>query len=127
MASKEIETPTESPFAKHASNGEWETVQTEAGDQVEFNEIGDTFVGLYVGYDNIEFEDPKHGPQEFRQLHFRGLDDPENQLYDINAGYRLRQASEKLTPGQVVRIVYVKDLPTGEASDMKEYRIDVRK
>lgn len=109
------------------ADSEWETIQTEAGDQVEFDKVGDEFVGLYVGYDNIEFEDPKHGPQEFRQLHFRGLTDPENELYDINAGYRLRQASEKLTPGQIVRIKYVKDTPTGEASDMKEYRIDVRK
>ena len=106
---------------------EWETVQTEAGDQIEFDTIGDVFIGVFVGYDDIKFEDPKEGEKEFRQMHFRDVDDPEK-LYDINCGYRLTQACDKLSAGQTARITYVKDLDMGKGnSPMKEYRVDIRK
>lgn len=103
---------------------EWETAHTEAGDQIQFDKIGDDFVGEYQGSEVIEFTDKDGEPQSFTQLHFRVRD----HLYDINAGYELRQAFEKIEPGTVCRVQYIKDVRiSGQQSPMKSFRVETAK
>lgn len=103
------------------SQFEWENVHEESPDQIVFTEIGDTYIGEYLGQEVIDFTDKKTGEADsFTQLRFR---DPEG-LKVINAGYELLSAFKGIEPGTPVRVRYAKNVDVGQASPMKSYRVD---
>lgn len=103
------------------SQFEFTTVHEEAGDQIVFDTIGDEYIGEYMGPEVIEFTNKKGEDESFTQLKFR---DPHG-VKVVNAGYELRKAFEKIEPGTITRVKYVKDVRiSGQESPMKSFRVD---
>lgn len=106
-----------SPLPANWENVEWQTVVQESGDQIIFDTLGDVFIGLFTGKQVAN----KDG-EPFTILTFTGAD---AKPYQTNAGWKLESAFEDIDAGEIVRITYVKDVDTGQASPMKDFRIDV--
>lgn len=113
--------------------GEWETIDQGTRVQVTLDTIGDEFTGIFTGTETIT--NPKDGDEWISYL-FEGIgvkapgvtdDDVKGLPCGIAAGWSLRQALDKLTPGQVTRITYTRNTDTGQVSPMKEFRVDIRK
>lgn len=99
----------------------WEVISEESPNVVIFDAVGDTWKGTYLRPHVIEPEDG----ESFTRYTFRGED---GELYDINAGYDLKESLEDIAPGTFVRITYVKDVPTKRKQNpMKSYRVEVKK
>ena len=115
------------------SEYEWDTVHTEAPDQLEFTTKGDTYIGKYEGHEII-FTSPETDPDEwFLQLKFS---DPDGTKV-LNAGYELRTTfvdisgegrsvtgKDMIAPGTVTRIQLRKLVDIGQPSPMKSYQVD---
>jgi hypothetical protein len=105
---------------------EWEQVAEGARTSVQFNELGDTLVGVYTGTQDVE--DPQTG-ETWKQYLFDDCEYPEDVAGEdvaVNAGYDLRRALDTIEPGKyVVRVQYVKNIPMrGQPSPMKSFRVD---
>lgn len=105
---------------------EFETVAESAATKAVFEHIGDQFTGLYKGKEYIEREPGADGSdQSFWRHLFTGRD---KDTYAVNDSYDL---NEKLTNdfvGKWVRLTWEKSIKTGRGmSDLKSFRIDVRK
>jgi hypothetical protein len=103
--------------------GEWETISDESPTRVIFDEIGDVFIGVYLGHDLIQ--DP-NGGDPFDYLIVRGTD---NHLYSMSSGFKLTEAFKKVNVGDLVRVTYVKDVDMGVAgrNPMKDFKVDIRR
>lgn len=99
---------------------QWDTVQEESATRVVFDEYGDSIKGTFIGPEEIA---PQNG-EPFTLLLLRGDDDV---VYALNSSYKLDQAFGKVNPGDYVRVTYVKEIDTGEASPMKDFKVEVRK
>lgn len=114
---------------------QWETVHVEAADQIEFDTIGDLYIGVYAGHEVI-YPDPEKDPTKFFiQLKWT---DPQGAKFS-NAGYELRNAytettytddgrpvvTDKIPPGSMTRNELMKFVDVDQASEMKSYRVDV--
>jgi hypothetical protein len=106
---------------------QWETVHTEAPTQIVFENVGDTFIGLYIGKEVVEFEvksgKNKGDMEEFTQLSFLVNDEP----YAINAGYDLVRGFKNIPENTYVRIQLRKMVDVGHQSMLKSYRVDIAK
>lgn len=109
---------------------EWDRVAEESPAKVEFDTIGDTFIGQYAGTQHVEQEEIDKATGErkdtsFDLFLFRGRD---GKLYAINTSWKLREAMESVAKGSWVRIQYVADIPTKRGQNpMKDFTVDVRK
>jgi hypothetical protein len=101
---------------------QWETAHIEAPTQLTFDTVGDTFIGLYIGQETVEFEF-KGKPDSFVQLSFLVGDEP----YAINAGYDLLRGFKGIPDNTYVRIQLRKLVDVGQQSPLKSYRVDVAK
>jgi hypothetical protein len=101
---------------------EWETAHIEAPTQLTFDTVGDTFIGLYVGQETVEFEF-KGKPDSFVQLSFLVGDEP----FAINAGYDLLRGFKGIPDNTYVRIQLRKLVDVGQQSPLKSYRVDIAK
>jgi hypothetical protein len=123
MASKEVaSTPADgiyTPMVMDWSSVQWETAVQESGDQIVFNEIGDVFVGLYIG--SITAHNPKDD-EDFTILQFTGVD---GKPYQTNAGWKLREGFSDIPSNTIVRITFVKQVDVGQNDPMNDFRIDV--
>lgn len=105
------------------SQFEWETVHTESPDQIVFENIGDTFIGEYLGQETITFQNKKGVEESFVQLLFKVHD----QFFVCNAGYDLLKAYEGIPPHTVTRTQLRTLVDVGQESPMKSYRVDQAK
>jgi hypothetical protein len=113
---------------------EFETVSEESGikvifDNPEWNDKGerntvkaDVFIGQYLGTEDIVPENSKEEP--FTLFSFRGRD---GRLYSLNTSYKLNAAMQKVKPNDWCRITYVKNIATGRAEPLKDFRVEVKK
>jgi hypothetical protein len=100
----------------------WETVADESPTRAVFDTVGEQFIGQFLSVDQIE--NPADETAPFEYIILRGTD---GHLYSISAGYKLKQAFEKVTPGHAVRITYVKDVDMGDSRNpMKDYKVEAR-
>jgi hypothetical protein len=100
---------------------QWETVHTERATQLTFDNVDDTFIGLYIGQEVIEFEGKRGLQEEFTQLNFLVGDEP----FAINAGYDLLRGFKGVQPNTFVRVQLRKLVDVGQQSPLKSYRVDV--
>jgi hypothetical protein len=113
---------------------EWETVHVESPDQVVFDTIGDTLIGVYTGHELI-YPDPEKDPGKwFVQLRWTI---PTGAVF-TNAGYELRNAytettydsegrptvTDKIPTGTMTRNELMKLVDVDQASEMKSFRVD---
>lgn len=123
MASKEVAKAdmTEAQVVGYNPDDfEWETVHTEAPNQVTLDTIGDTFIGEYLGPEVIKFIDKDGEPAQFTQLRYRVHDE----IFVINAGYDLLQAYKDVPKGTITRTQLRVLVDVGQPSPMKSYRVD---
>lgn len=114
----------------------WQTVHTEAADQIVFEEDGDTYIGVYAGHEIIYPEPEKEPLKFFVQVHWT---DPAGAKF-TNAGYELSKAyvdltyapdgtlashTDKIPLGSMTRNAMMKRVDTGKKDAMKSYRVDV--
>jgi hypothetical protein len=107
-----------------ASQFDWETVHTEAPNQIHMEHVGDTLVAEYLGQEEIRWT-PTTGKdagveQSFIQLKFR-INDTH---YVLNAGYDLLKAYENVPPKTITRTELKTLVDVGQQSPMKSYRVD---
>lgn len=114
MSDDEFTSPTPT------DDDEWVTVtrEREPETKVTFDVIGDQFTGTYLGTRTIPRDDGN-----FTQWRFEA----EGEYYFINPLATLREAFQNIRAGSRVRIEYVDDQDTGQASPMKVFRVDVAK
>jgi hypothetical protein len=121
--------------APAASNDGWTTIQEESPSVLLFETLGDTFIGRYIGVEEVKPEglDSEGKPkEEFSRYTFRaegnGEAIPDGTLVAINSSWRMNSAMEKVQPGDLTRIQYVKDIPTGrKLNPLKDFRVDVKR
>lgn len=102
----------------------WEVIQEETGLKVIFDTVGDSFTGIKVRNDTIEFADKRTGEvQSFNQYLFRTVPD-DGHVYAINESYKLR-ALANIQEGMMVRITFTHEVPVGQPSDMRDFKIEV--
>jgi hypothetical protein len=104
----------------------WDLVHEEAPDQLKFEEIGESYVLQYVGSEVItpppsqkQIEKGEE-PSPFTQLRFR---EANGNPIVTNAGYELRESFAQMDPPCWVKIQYVKNVDTGEATPMKSFKV----
>lgn len=118
------------------SGYEWTTVHVEAADQIVFDTVGDTYIGIYAGHEII-YPDALKGDTDkwFVQLKWT---DPTGAKF-TNAGYELRNAyttttydsegrptiDDKIAVGSMTRNELMKLVDVDQASEMKSFRVDV--
>jgi hypothetical protein len=120
MAGKEIVEDVESQTAGYDPAAfEWDLQHEESPDQIIFNAVGDEYVGLLIGSEDITFEDKKGESQTFTQWRFR---DPGG-ITVINGGYELNVELSKVPVESMVRIRLMKLVDVGQNDPMKSYRI----
>jgi hypothetical protein len=103
----------------------WTLVHDEAPDQLKLEEVGEEYTLIYTGQEEI-FPPPSpkqiekgEDPGSFIQLQFRYLHKP----LVHNAGYEMRAAFADIPQNTWVRVKYVKNVDTGEASPMKSVKV----
>jgi|SRR5215472_4355851 len=98
---------------------EWTTISEEQEDEekVSFDVLGDEFIGTYLGK-----RDQANDNGSYVQLRFRGTDEL---AYFINANWSLTNAMKNVRPNMMVRVTYIGDKDTGQASPMRIFRVDV--
>jgi hypothetical protein len=106
-----------------ADEFQWETVHTEAPQQVTFDTVGDTLIAEYLGKEVINFEDKKGEAQSFTQLKFRVNDE----IFVVNAGYDLLSAYADIPAHTITRTQLRSLVDVGQNDPMKSYRVDVAK
>src|SRR5262245_38111076 len=107
---------------------DWSTATTiveESPQTVVFEEPGDEFVGIFAGNQHVEPEnqnvDKTHRDYvSFDQWLFR---DREGTLVAIPATFKLDQAMMTIPDGHMVRVQYIKDVPTGKGNPMKDFKV----
>lgn len=106
-------------------NDGWETVHEESALRVLFDTIGDQFVGIYIGVDDITPDDG----EPFSLFLFRGIEgETTGKVCGINQSYTLKQAMEKVNAGDITRLTYVKDIPTRRGlNPLKDFKVDVKR
>lgn len=112
----------------------WETVQEESPAVLVFENPGDRFIGRYLGPEHIEptGTDKDGNPLEpFDRFTFRAQDNgaeiPDGTLVAINSSWRMNSAMDKVQPGDLCRITYVKPIKTNQPSPLKDFRVDVKR
>jgi hypothetical protein len=100
-------------------NIQWTTVSTDESQSEEtkvvFEDIGDVFIGTYLGMREIDSESGK-----YKQARFK---DEKGVIYFINANYDLRQGLKDVRVNALVRIEFTSEVDTGQAQPMKCYRV----
>jgi hypothetical protein len=140
--STEVADPQDAATAiGYADTGEyrWDTVHTEAGDQLVFDTVGDLYIGIYAGHEVIYPDpnnpDPDKAKKWFVQLKWT---DPDGAKF-TNAGYELRIAytettlgsdgqpivTDKIAVGSMTRNELKKLVDVDQQSEMKSFRVDV--
>lgn len=112
------------------ANTEWETVVEESPQVVVFDEVGDQFIGTYVGIEHVEPEDQPYDKDHkdyvsFDRYLFR---DQEGTLVGVNESYKLgQQMVTKLKEGKLTRITLTKLIPSKKGNDLKDFKVEVAK
>lgn len=96
----------------------FEVVDLGSAETVRFDHFGDSFMGIFMGIDEIIDEDG----EKFDIANFIGAD---NRPYCIFPGASLKRALRRLEPKQWARITYTRDIDTGQPSPLKSYVVEV--
>lgn len=129
MVQPDPETPDidEAMVTTAPDDWEWETVSEESPIGVVFENVGDVFIGKYLGPETITTDKPYNsdGDTSFDVFLFRGRDE---KRYSMPQSYNLMKAMEKVQEGQWCRIEFCAEVETKRGQNpMKDFRVDVRK
>jgi hypothetical protein len=106
---------------------EWETLSNESPMVVEFDTIGDVFMGEFLYDDHIVPEEGRGDPFD-RYVFIDRTEAHDGDRVALNHTYQIERAMETVKPGDWVRVTYIKDIPTGrKLNPMKDFKIDVKR
>lgn len=101
---------------------EWDTVSNadEAQEEIKikFEEIGDEFIGEFLGYRKLQDRD---SGQYYTQARLK----QDEEIYFVRANHSLKQGLDQVRPGSMVKITYASDIDTGQASPMRGFTVQV--
>lgn len=97
-------------FTEVHSDDEWQEVTEES--QLVFDTIGDEWIGVYLGMEQV-------GAKKMWQAHF----EKDGELFFTNAGYDLRKKLEKVPVKYTVKMRYESDQDTGQEKAMKVFKV----
>ena len=102
-------------------DSEWDTVRDESATVILFSKPGQRFVGHYEGIEEITPEND----EPFTRHRFTGLN---GKPYAVNNSYVLQEGLKNVQKGNLVRLTYVKDIPTGKnMNPMKDIKVQVKR
>jgi hypothetical protein len=103
----------------------WETIAEEAGTLVKWETPPETFIGIYEGTRHIVPNDSDDPEDEFDQQMFRSDKGtgPGEDLYVMNGGYKVRDALTDEKIGWLIKLDYLRDIPTGQPSPMRDIKV----
>lgn len=108
----------------NASDFDFEIVKEEAGDQLVFEEIDDSYTGEFTGTERITFTDTASGEErDFLQIHFHDPSGPKV----INAGYELEKlfTSGDIAPHTICRLTLANKVDMGKGKNaMLSFRVE---
>ena len=109
-----------------SANDEWTTVSDGTAEQtpetkIVFEEIGDEFIGEFLGYRNLTDRD---SGQSYTQARFRDVET--NEICYTRANHSMREGLDKVSIGALTRIVYVDDTDTGMPSPMRTFTVQMK-
>jgi hypothetical protein len=81
-----------------------------------FEVFGDQFTGIYLGMRNIPSADGGYQQARFEK---------DGETFFTNANFSIRDGLKSVRNGAKVRLTYVNDLDTGQASPMRVYTVEV--
>lgn len=114
---------------------QWESVSEGSRIVCTFDEIGDTFIGEFQGWEIVT--NPNKPEEKWTQANYRGIypNEINGEPAAIAPGYFLLQTLQEREKalaekgedmrGEVHRIIYKANQDTGQASPMKSYSLDV--
>ena len=130
MVAKNTTAPEFDPTAQPGTapdDWEFETVAEAAPTRVLFDQIGDVFIGKYMGREFVKIDEPSSdGKDQSFYLHlFKGYD---GDTYSVNNSYDLDEKMEDVEQGTWVRLTYKRDVKTSRGLNaMKSFQVDKRK
>jgi hypothetical protein len=106
-------------------NDQFTVVSDGTADQIQetkivFEEIGDEYIGYYLGL--RELRDRESG-QFYQQARFRDPDTDE--ICYTRANHSLKQGLEKVTIGTLTKVIYADDVDTGMPSPMRSFTVAI--
>lgn len=116
-------------MASQVDEQQWQTIGEESGILIKWETPGETFCGVFEGTRHIVPPDSESADDEFDQQLFRSNEDGSGAgdiLYALNGGYKVREALTDEYVGYLTLLTYVKDIPTGQPSPMKDVKVQVR-
>src|SRR5271170_1076017 len=103
---------------------EWNMVVEGAATKINFDKIGDVFIGTLVG--RIEIKPENMDPFDVWQFHAAGGAGLEvGELVNINTSYGLRELPNN-APGSLVRLQYQTRVPAAKGNPMKSFIIQTK-
>jgi len=106
----------------------WQEITEEFPTRVQFDVIGDEFIGTFLKTESIE---DGYGKTflvwQFHDCIVNGQPalDPK-ELYSVGQTARLKPTMKTVRPGRRVRMRYVADIPTNHDSPMKDIRVAIK-
>lgn len=102
---------------------EWQNVVERSAIVMQFDKIGDTFIGQYDGVEHIE---PENGADDGSDNFDRYVFLRDGNRFAVNMSYKVAKALDGVEKGTWVRIKYVANVPTKRGlNDMKDFVVDV--
>lgn len=105
------------------ANDGWTTVsdgtaQPEPETKIIFEEIGDEFVGEFLGYRHLT---DRESGQNYSQARFR--DTETNEICYTRANHSMKEGLDRVAIGSLTKIIYVSDTDTGMPSPMRTFTV----
>jgi len=90
--------------------------------KIVFEDINDSFTGLYLGMRSVPSENGSYS-----QARFQGIGDESEIVFFVNANWSLREGLRNVPRNAKTRITFVSEQDTGQAQPMRVYRVEVAK
>lgn len=106
--------------ALEADAREWQQVSEDDVEETKltFDNMNEPFIGEYIGPRKVENENGTFTQYRFRKDGF---------TYFTNANFALHQAMQKVRIGKTVRITWISERDTGQATPMRIFKVDVKR
>jgi len=105
----------------------WELVSEEMPTRVQFENIGDEFIGTFRKIETIDASSGSFRQYIFDVVTLNGEEQNPDERFAVSAGSRIRAGMQKARPGNKVRIRFTAEVDTGQDSPMKEYEISIQR
>lgn len=106
---------------------EWTTVsdgsvESEPEVKIVFEEFGDEYTGIFLGYRNLT---DRSSGQSYKQARFQDPT-PEATICYTRANHSMQEGLDRVPIGSLTRLIYVSDTDTGMPSPMRTFTVQTK-